>query len=211
MQSDQYKTIRARAEDEFVIQRSRFISYAEPVSSEAEAMEKLEEYRKQYNDARHVCWAYVIGENYEHYRANDDGEPSGTAGRPILGQIRSFELTNVLVIVVRYYGGIKLGTGGLVTAYQDGAKNALSNAEVVLKTIGCPVSFQFDYSVTNDVNHLINDLNAVKRDEAYGIFCEMTLEVRKSDYPALLERLEKVEGLTITQQVDLEESAKKSH
>ncbi len=211
MQSDQYKTIRARAEDEFVIQRSRFISYAEPVSSEAEAMEKLEGYRKQYNDARHVCWAYVIGENYEHYRANDDGEPSGTAGRPILGQIRSFELTNVLVIVVRYYGGIKLGTGGLVTAYQDGAKNALSNAEVVLKTIGCPVSFQFDYSVTNDVNHLINDLNAVKRDEAYGLFCEMTLEVRKSDYPALLERLEKVEGLTITQQVDLEESAKKSH
>lgn len=203
MQSDQYKTIRAKSEDEFVIQRSRFISYAEPVSSEEEAMALLEEYRKAYNDARHVCWAYVIGENYEHYRANDDGEPSGTAGRPILGQIRSFELTNVLVIVVRYYGGIKLGTGGLVTAYQDGAKNALSKAQILLKTVGLPVRFTFEYGATNDVNHIINDFNAHKASEEYGAACEMVLEVRKSDYTGLIERLEKVETLQILEKADV--------
>lgn len=203
MNSDQYKTITAFSEDEFVISRSRFITFAVPVKSEAEIDAVLAEYRKRYNDARHLCYAYVLGDRYELYRANDDGEPSGSAGRPILGQIRSFELTNVLVMVVRYFGGIKLGTGGLVSAYQEGARNALSKAKIVTRTIGLPVSFTFDYPATNDVNHVINDLNAKKIAEEYGVNCQMTLQVRANDYPELLARLAKVDTLFITEQVDL--------
>ena len=199
MNSDQYKTITALSEDEFVISRSRFITFAVPVSSEAEIDAILDEYRKRYNDSRHVCYAYVLGEKYEHYRANDDGEPSGSAGRPILGQIRSLELTNVLVMVVRYFGGIKLGTGGLVSAYQEGARNALEKADIVTKTIGQKVTFTFDYPATNDVNHVINDFNAVKSNENYGVNCEMTLSVRANDYAGLIERLEKVDTLFITE------------
>lgn len=203
MNSDQYRTITAMSEDEFVISRSRFITFALPVTSEEEIDALLDEYRKRYNDSRHVCYAYVLGERYEHYRANDDGEPSGSAGRPILGQIRSFELTNVLVIVVRYFGGIKLGTGGLVSAYQEGARNALQRANIVTKTIGLDVTFTFDYPATNEVNHIINDLNAAKVAENYGINCEMTLSVRANDYPALLARLEKVDTLVISHKCDL--------
>ena len=203
MNSDQYKTITAMSEDEFVISRSRFITFAFPVTSEEEIDALLDEYRKRYNDSRHVCYAYVLGERYEHYRANDDGEPSGSAGRPILGQIRSFELTNVLVIVVRYFGGIKLGTGGLVSAYQEGARNALQLANIVTKTIGLNVTFTFDYPATNEVNHVINDLNATKVAENYGANCEMTLSVRANDYPELLARLEKVDTLFISHKSDL--------
>lgn len=203
MKSDQYRTITALSEDEFVISRSRFITFAVPVTSEAEIDELLDEYRKRYNDSRHVCYAYVLGDKYEHYRANDDGEPSGSAGRPILGQIRSLELTNVLVMVVRYFGGIKLGTGGLVSAYQEGARNALEKANIVTKTIGLQVSFTFDYPATNDVNHVINDFNADKEAENYGVNCEMTLSVRANDYAGLIERLEKVDTLFITEKVEL--------
>ncbi len=203
MKSDQYRTITALSEDEFVISRSRFITFAVPVTSEAEIDEILDEYRKRYNDSRHVCYAYVLGDKYEHYRANDDGEPSGSAGRPILGQIRSFELTNVLVMVIRYFGGIKLGTGGLVSAYQEGARNALEKANIVTKTIGLQVSFTFDYPATNDVNHVINDFNADKVAENYGVNCEMILSVRANDYAGLIERLEKVDTLFITEKVDL--------
>lgn len=203
MKSDQYRTITALSEDEFVISRSRFITFAVPVTSEAEIDAILDEYRKRYNDSRHVCYAYVLGDKYEHYRANDDGEPSGSAGRPILGQIRSLELTNVLVMVVRYFGGIKLGTGGLVSAYQEGARNALEKANIVTKTIGLQVSFTFDYPATNDVNHVINDFNADKVSENYGVNCEMTLSVRANDYAGLIERLEKVDTLFITEKVEL--------
>lgn len=203
MKSDQYKTITAMSEDEFVISRSRFITFALPVSSEEEIETLLDEYRKRYNDSRHVCYAYVLGERYEHYRANDDGEPSGSAGRPILGQIRSFELTNVLVIVVRYFGGIKLGTGGLVSAYQAGARNALQSANIVTKTIGLDVTFTFDYPATNEVNHVINDLNATKVAENYGVNCEMTLKVRANDYAGLLARLEKIDTLFISHKHEL--------
>lgn len=202
MNSDQYKTITALSEDEFVISRSRFITFALPVTSEEEIDMILAEYRKRYNDSRHVCYAYVLGEKYDRYRANDDGEPSGSAGRPILGQIRSLELTNVLVMVVRYFGGIKLGTGGLVSAYQEGARNALERANIVTKTIGQRVTFTFDYPATNDVNHIINDFNAEKSNENYGVNCEMTLSVRANDYAGLIERLEKVETLFMSDKID---------
>ncbi len=195
-QSDSYRTIAAPAQAEFVEQRSRFISFALPVTTEEEALAIVEHYRKEYNDSRHVCWAYMLGEARDHYRANDDGEPSGTAGRPILGQINSFNLTNIIVLVVRYFGGIKLGTGGLVSAYQKGAEEALNEAKIITKMIGKRIRFRFDYPDTNHINHIINDFSAEKSDEIYGEDCTMTLLVPQSKFPALKERLEKVESIT---------------
>lgn len=197
---DSYRTIAAPTKAEFVEQRSRFISFAHPVSTEEGALELVAQYRKEYNDSRHVCWAYRLGENYDQERANDDGEPSGTAGRPILGQIHSFNLTNVIVLVVRYFGGIKLGTGGLVSAYQKGAEEALKSASIQQVMIGRKIRFTFDYSATNEVNHVINDLEAEKSDELYTDVCVMTLEVPRSQYPLLKERLLKVETLEVIEE-----------
>ncbi len=197
---DSYRTIAAPTKAEFVEQRSRFISFAHPVSTEEGALELVAQYRKEYNDSRHVCWAYRLGENYDQERANDDGEPSGTAGRPILGQIHSFNLTNVIVLVVRYFGGIKLGTGGLVSAYQKGAEEALKSATIQQVMIGRKIRFTFDYSATNEVNHVINDLEAEKSDELYTDVCVMTLEVPRSQYLLLKERLFKVETLEVIEE-----------
>ncbi|MDO4790812.1 MAG: YigZ family protein [Porphyromonas sp.] len=141
-----YKTILKPAEGTFTEKRSKFISFAIPVSSPEEALEQVAKLRKEYFDARHVCWAYVVGTRTRQERANDDGEPSSTAGKPILGQIHSAELTNVLVAVVRYFGGIKLGTGGLIVAYKEAAKEAIDAAEIVSidLTRRYKVSFGFD-------------------------------------------------------------------
>ena len=132
---DSYKTIESLAEGYITERKSKFISYIFPVENEDEVKSILEDYRKKYYNARHVCWAYMIGETREEYRSNDDGEPSGTAGRPILGQINSFELTNVLILVIRYFGGTLLGTGGLIKAYKEAAADAIKNATIVEKTI----------------------------------------------------------------------------
>lgn len=164
-----------------------------PVESEEEAKEYLEEIRKKYYDARHVCWAYLIGSDEIKYRANDDGEPSGTAGRPILGQIRSFELTNVFIAVVRYFGGIKLGTGGLVVAYKAAAADALDHAEIIEKTIDEEVTFDFEYPFMNDVMRIIKDIEPQIVDQTFEMACNMCLRIRRSKMEELRDRLSKVQ------------------
>ena len=153
---DSYKTIEKTAEGYITERKSKFISYVIPVESEDEVKPILEEYRKKYYSARHVCWAYMLGSSREEFRTNDDGEPSGTAGRPILGQINSYELTNVLILVVRYFGGTLLGTGGLVKAYKEAAAAAIENAKIIEKTVDDTFILHFDYSLLNEVMRKLN-------------------------------------------------------
>lgn len=193
IQDDVFKTIAQSSEGAYSEKRSKFISFAMPVESEEEAKEYLEEIRKKYYDARHVCWAYLIGSDEIKYRANDDGEPSGTAGRPILGQIRSFELTNVFIAVVRYFGGIKLGTGGLVVAYKAAAADALDHAEIIEKTIDEEVTFDFEYPFMNDVMRIIKDIEPQIVDQTFEMACNMRLRIRRSKMEELRDRLSKVQ------------------
>lgn len=150
-----YKTISAPADGFYSELRSKFIAHAFPVTTEEEAMAMVEEMRKKYYDARHVCWAYRVGIKEYYDRANDDGEPSSTAGKPILGQIMSFELTNVLITVTRYFGGVKLGTSGLIVAYRSAAQDALTNAEIVEHTLYSEYHLSFPYSLVNTIAMLL--------------------------------------------------------
>jgi len=156
---DEYQTIRSQAVGEFKDRGSKFIAYAFPVTNEDEISECLDEVRKEHNKARHHCYAYRLGLDQNNFRANDDGEPSGTAGRPILGQIDSFELTNVLVVVVRYFGGTKLGTSGLINAYKTSAEAALAQADVYTKVLENVYRLEFDYTNMGNVMSAIERLN----------------------------------------------------
>ena len=193
--ADTYRTIEQRSEATFTEKRSKFIGFVIPIKAVDEVKEIVDEFKKKYYDARHVCWAYMIGSDRTEFRSNDDGEPSGTAGKPILGQINSNELTDVLVIVVRYFGGIKLGTGGLIVAYREAAALAIAEAEIVEKTVDMQTSFKFEYPFMNDVMRTVKDLEATILDQSFDMDCQMTLEIRKAQYDELIGRLEKVESL----------------
>jgi len=195
--SDTYKTIISEAEGLYKEKGSKFLSFAMPVSTAEQAKEIVKEYRKKYYDARHVCYAYMIGAERTDFRANDDGEPSGTAGRPILGQINSRELTNVLVIVIRYFGGILLGTGGLVVAYKEATADALDRTEIIEKTVDIRISISFDYVLMNDVMRVIKDVNAQITAQTYVNQCMMQLSIRKQDAELLSSKLKKILGLVI--------------
>lgn len=195
MTTDTYKTIEARSEGLYKEKGSKFLAFAHPVSTVEEAKEILEKYRKDYYDARHVCYAYSIGPEGEEYRANDDGEPSGTAGRPILGQIQSFGLTNVLVVVIRYFGGVLLGTGGLVVAYKTAAAESLTTASVIEKTVDQDFKFRFEFPFMNDVMKIVKNLDAQIVEQGYEMDCIMHLRIRKNDAPCLEAALGKVETL----------------
>ena len=195
--SDTYKTIISEAEGLYKEKGSKFLSFAMPVSTADQAKEIVKEYRKKYYDARHVCYAYMIGAERTDFRANDDGEPSGTAGRPILGQINSRELTNVLVIVIRYFGGILLGTGGLVVAYKEATADALDRTEIIEKTVDIRISISFDYVLMNDVMRVIKDVNAQITAQTYVNQCMMQLSIRKQDAELLSSKLKKILGLVI--------------
>lgn len=160
-----------------------------------EIKEHLEACQKKYYDARHVCYAYMLGHERKDFRANDNGEPSGTAGKPILGQINSNELTDILIVVVRYFGGIKLGTSGLIQAYKAAAAEAIAAAEFVERTVDDVVSFLFEYPFMNDVMRVVKEMNPEIVQQAYDMDCSMTLRIRRSLMPALKARLEKVETL----------------
>lgn len=196
-QEDIYKTLQEVSEGLYAEKRSKFVSIAYPVETEEQVKEYLDELRKKYYDARHICWAYHLGYDDVKFRANDDGEPSGTAGRPILGQIRSFELTNVFVAVVRYFGGIKLGTGGLIVAYKAAAAEALSNAQIVEKTIDESICFTFEYPFLNDVMRIIKEMDPNIIAQKFEISCDMTLSIRRSQMETLRSRLEKVQSLVV--------------
>lgn len=192
---DTYKTIEGQSESVYTEKRSKFIAIAIPVRTLAEIKQYLEEYQKKYYDARHVCYAYMLGAEWKDFRANDNGEPSGTAGKPILGQINSNELTDILVIVVRYFGGIKLGTSGLIVAYRTAAAQAIAEATVIEKTVDQDVTVAFEYPFMNDVMRIVKEESPEILEQSYDMDCFMRLRIRKSLMPRLRSRLEKVETL----------------
>jgi len=192
-----YKTILSISEGIYKDKSSKFLSFALPVSNVEEIKEIIKTYKKEYFDARHICYAFTIGVENKEWRANDDGEPSGTAGRPIHGQINSKELTNVLVIVVRYFGGVLLGTGGLTTAYKEAAADALNNAIIVEKHEEETISINFDYLQLNDVMKVIKDFNANIIHQNFDNQCTMQLNIYKHDIASFTSKLEKINGLSI--------------
>ena len=198
--NDTYKTIVSASEGIYKEKGSKFMAFAIPVNSVEEIKEIIKEYRKKYFDARHVCYAYMLGHERTDFRANDDGEPSGTAGRPILGQINSRDLTNVLVVVVRYFGGILLGTGGLVTAYKEAAADALDQAEIVEKTVDEQFTIHFDYILLNDVMRIIKEVNPLVLKQIFDNECKIILSIRKQDATLLSSKLEKITGIKIENQ-----------
>ena len=192
---DTYKTLAALAEGTYTEKRSKFLAFAFPVRTVAEVKELVDAYQKKYYDARHVCYAYMLGHARTDFRANDNGEPSGTAGKPILGQINSHELTNVLIIVVRYFGGIKLGTGGLIVAYRAAAAEALEGAEFVERTVDEDVKFAFEYPFMNEVMRIVKEEEPEILEQSFDMGCVMALRIRKSGMSKLRARLEKVTSL----------------
>ncbi len=192
---DTYRTIKAASEGAYSEKRSKFLAFAMPVRSVEEVKQIVAEYQKKYYDARHVCYAYMLGAERKEFRANDNGEPSGTAGKPILGQINSNELTDILIVVVRYFGGVKLGTSGLIVAYRLAASEAIAAAEIVEKTVDEDVTFHFEYPFMNDVMRIVKEEEPQIVVQDFDNDCTMTLRIRKDSMPRLKARLEKVSSL----------------
>ena len=190
---DTYKTINRVSEGYYTEKRSRFISYAIPVRTVDEVKAQLEKYRKQYYNARHVCWAYMLGADRQTFRANDDGEPSSTAGKPILGQINSNELTDILIVVVRYFGGIELGTSGLIVAYRTAAAEAIASAEIEMRTVDEDITVAFEYPFLNSVMRIVKEENPTIISQHFEMDCEMTLRIRRGCAERLRQRLQKVQ------------------
>jgi len=192
-QKDEFLTITdTPAEGFYSEKRSKFLAFAFHVTSEEEVKQYVAEFRKKYYDARHVCWAYMLGADRTDFRANDDGEPSSTAGKPILGQINKNELTDILIIVVRYYGGVNLGTSGLIVAYRTAAAEAIANAEIVSQFVEEEVVFDFPYIMMNDVMKIIKDMSPRIISQTYDNTCEMKLSIRKSEAPMLKAKFDKL-------------------
>ncbi|GHT62648.1 hypothetical protein FACS189451_07510 [Bacteroidia bacterium] len=193
--TDTYKTISGISEGYLTEQRSKFISYALPVRTPEEVKEKVDAIRKQHYSARHVCWAYMLGAGREQFRVNDDGEPSSTAGKPILGVINSNELTDILIVVVRYFGGVKLGTSGLIVAYRGAAQDAVARAGIIEKTVDEDITIAFEYPFLNGVMKIVKEDNPQIVSQQFDMDCVMTLRIRKSEAGKLREKLLKVESL----------------
>jgi len=197
--SDTYKTIAAESKGLFRDRGSRFIAIARPVSSQEEVKIILEELRREYHDARHHCYAWMLTPDRQTWRVNDDGEPSGTAGRPIMGQINSRELTNVLVVVIRYFGGTLLGVSGLINAYRSAAEDALSNARIVERYVMESWLVTFPYAAMNDVMKVMKDEGCSQHSHNYtGEECSAEISFRTSQADKVAGRLRKVSGLTMS-------------
>ena len=192
LEEDIYKTIDVAGEGIYSEKRSKFLAFAIPVQTLDDVKREVEAYQKKYYDARHVCYAYRLGERRELFRANDNGEPSGTAGKPILGQIHSKELTNVLVIVVRYFGGVKLGTSGLIVAYRAAAAEALEAVEHIEKTINGEIILKFSYPLLNEVLRIVKEEEPKVVEQIFDNDCMVRLSMRLSRLPRLVERYEKL-------------------
>ncbi len=192
--TDTYQTIEARAEGLYKEKGSKFIALAYPVQLEDDIKSILQDLRKDYHDARHHCYAYVLGFKGEVWRANDDGEPSSTAGKPIHGQILSRGLTNTLVVVIRYFGGTKLGVSGLINAYKLAASDALDNAMIVTKTVNDIYRISFAYLATNDVMKLVKDEDLRVIEQQFDTTCIMEVGVRQSKSTLLLDKIEKIDS-----------------
>ena len=190
---DTYKTISSKIGEGFYSEkRSKFLAFAHHVSSLDEIKQLLAAYRKKYYDARHCCYAYMLGPHRVDFRANDDGEPSSTAGKPILGQINSSDLTDILIVVVRYYGGVNLGTGGLIVAYRTAAADAISHSDIEERQVEEIVNYSFTYPMMNDVMRLVKELPVRILHQSFDNTCEITLAIRKSQGELLRKRLEQL-------------------
>ena len=191
--NDEYKTITERVgEGYYSEKRSKFLGFAHHVETQEQIKELLAQYRKEYYDARHVCYAYMLGAERLDFRANDDGEPSSTAGKPILGQINSNELTDILIVVVRYYGGVNLGTSGLIVAYREAATDAIAHSETVTRQVEELVSYSFAYPLMNDVMRIVKEMSPRIVSQQFDNTCEITLAIRRSEAEQLRNRLEKL-------------------
>ncbi len=190
---DQYKTIKTIGEGYYTEKRSKFLAFAHHIDNADEAKAIVAEYNKKYFNARHVCYAYAIGMGEAAAtRANDDGEPSGSAGKPILGQIVSHDITNAIVVVVRYYGGVNLGTGGLAVAYKTAAAEALESAESEVRLVEETVTFSFPYPMMNSVMRIVKEMEPRVIGQKYDNTCEIKLSIRKSEAQILRDRLAKL-------------------
>ena len=192
MGSDEFKTITNIGEGTYSEKRSKFLAFSHHVENVDEVKDILQSYRKKYYDARHVCYAYVLGPERDVFRANDDGEPSSTAGKPILGQINSNELTDILVVVVRYYGGVNLGTSGLIVAYKTAAAEALAASNVVSRQVEEIVSYSFPYVMMNSVMRVVKEMKPRIVSQNYEGTCEIKLGIRHSEASTLRAKLEKL-------------------
>ena len=192
--TDTYKTIAEKSEGLYKEKGSKFIALAYPVSSEDEVKDILTDLRKQYHDARHHCYAYVIGYDGDNWRANDDGEPSSTAGKPIHGQILSRELTNTLVVVIRYFGGTKLGVSGLIHAYKTAASEALDANQIEERTINDIYTITFAYPATNEIMRLIKDDELTVIEQKFDTSCAVTLGIRQSKLTVVLDKIDKIDS-----------------
>ena len=190
--TDEYRTLKTEGEGYYTDKRSKFLAFAHHVSTVEEIKEILARYRKKYFDARHVCYAYMLGPERTEFRANDDGEPSSTAGKPILGQINSNELTDILIVVVRYYGGVNLGTSGLIVAYREAAADAIAHSEIETRQVEEIITYNFPYPMMNDVMRIVKDMQPRIVSQTYDNTCEIRLSIRKSEAEQLRNRLQKL-------------------
>lgn len=197
MSEDTYKTIVGPSEGLYKDKGSKFLAFAAPVQTAEEAMAFVEKIRKKYHDARHVCYAYMLGYERNTFRANDDGEPSGTAGKPILGQINSANLTNIVVAVVRYFGGILLGTSGLIVAYKTAAAEAINAAETIEKLVEQPIMFTYGYESMNQVMRIVKDfsLNIIKHEQDFN--CRLTVMCRLTLVDAVVDKVEQLRTVKV--------------
>lgn len=194
--SDFYKTLKGVSQGIYKEKMSKFIAFAQPAQSADEAKALIKQIANKYHDARHCCWAYMIGTQRDEYLSSDNGEPSGTAGKPILGQINSFGLTNVVIAVVRYFGGIKLGTSGLIVAYREAARIAIEAGEILECHEQATLSFTFPYLAMNDVMKLVKSGDMKILDQQFDNVCSMTVQTDADKMPALRERLLSLSGVT---------------
>ena len=197
MATDSYKTIARPQETTYRQLSSKFLTYAYPVETEAEIKEYLDALRKRWFDATHHCYAWRLGPHGEQFRANDDGEPSSTAGKPILGQLLSNDITNCLVVVVRYFGGTKLGVPGLIAAYKESTAQVLAECEIVERTVDVQLRVEFTYETMNDVMRIVKDMQPKVLGQEFDNLCVIRLSIRESESEQLLGRLSKVEGAYI--------------
>jgi uncharacterized YigZ family protein len=196
MDSDTYKTITSSSQGIYKDKGSRFISIAIPVSDQEEIKPIIEKIKKEHHEARHHCYAYMIGHERLAWRVNDDGEPSGTAGRPILGQINSYGLTNIIIVVSRYFGGTLLGVSGLINAYRSAAASAIENAEIIEKTLQEYYEITYPYISMNDVMRILKEENVGQSEQSFDLECRILLNFRISVKEKILNRLSRIEGLT---------------
>ncbi len=197
MFDDTYRTITGPSQGLYKEKGSKFLAFAFPVTSTEEVKAHLDALRKEYFDARHHCYAYILGPTKEAYRANDDGEPSGTGGRPIHGQLLSADLTNTLVVVVRYFGGILLGASGLANAYKTAARDAINNATIQECTIDITYRLHFEYPLMNDVMRILKEQNLTPRNQVFELDCQLDVNVRQSQSVRAYDALAKLYGLKI--------------